>query len=283
MSHVSWSVRRELWENRSLYVAPLIVAGVVLFGFCFSMIGLPERRRAVLLLEEARRRAPIAMIYDVAAAMLIGTVFVVGALYCVDALQSERRDRSILFWKSLPLSDRTAVLSKIAVPLLVVPAIALAIIVALQTVMFILMSGVLLLNGLDPLVTWKYYNLVKQSLIHVYGLTVMALWHAPVYAWLLLVSAWSRRATLVWAALPFFAIGVLERITAGSMHFGRWVKYRLLDGMGLAFDLKKGMSHTLGDLTPGLFFSTPGVWVGLAVAAAFVVAAIRLRHLREMI
>jgi ABC-2 type transport system permease protein len=279
---LQWSIRRELWENRAVFIAPLVVAGVALIGFCFSMVGLPERRRAVLLLDEVKQRAAIAMVYDVVASILVATAFIVGALYCIDALHSERRDRSILFWKSLPLSDRTVVLSKLGIPLAVLPAVTFTIIVATQAVMLLLMSGVLVFNGLDPLVTWKYYNLFEQGLIHIYGLVVVALWHAPVYAWLLLVSAWARRATFLWAVLPFLALGVFERITNSGRFIG-WVKYRLMDGAERAFDFSKGMSGTLEDLTPARFFSQPGLWGGLIVAAAFVAVAIRLRHLREPI
>src|ERR1700687_5194317 len=112
-----WSVQRELWENRSIYIAPLIVAVVVLFGFLVSTSGLPERRRAVLLLEPAKARAAIEIPYDVAAMMFIFTAFMVGVFYCLDALHGERRDRSILFWKSLPVSDLTTVLSKASIPI----------------------------------------------------------------------------------------------------------------------------------------------------------------------
>src|SRR6476661_3429779 len=107
-----WSVWRELWENRSIYVAPILVAIVLLFGFLVSTIGLPERRREVLLLDPAKARAAIEAPYDMAAIMLILTAFIVGVFYCLDALYGERRDRSILFWKSLPVSDSTTLLSK---------------------------------------------------------------------------------------------------------------------------------------------------------------------------
>src|SRR6266487_2348859 len=73
-----WSVRRELWENRSIYVAPLIVAVVVLFGFLVSTVGMPQRRQAVLLLDPAHQRAAIEAPYDVAAMTLILTAFIVG-------------------------------------------------------------------------------------------------------------------------------------------------------------------------------------------------------------
>src|SRR6266481_5916308 len=118
-----WSVLRELWENRSIYIVPLIVALVVLLGFLVSTIGLPERRRAVLLLDPAKARTGIEAPYDMAAIMLILTAFIVGLFYCLDALHGERRDRSILFWKSLPVSDLTTVLSKAIIPLALLPLI----------------------------------------------------------------------------------------------------------------------------------------------------------------
>src|SRR6266536_5489552 len=107
-----WSVWRELWENRSIYVAPILVAIVVLFGFLVSTIGLPERRREVLLLDTAKARAAIEVPYNMAAIMLILTAFIVGVFYCLDALYGERRDRSILFWKALPVSGSSTFLSK---------------------------------------------------------------------------------------------------------------------------------------------------------------------------
>src|SRR5690349_4461417 len=85
-----WSVWRELWENRSIYVAPVVVAGVVLFGFLISTVGLPERRREVLLLDPRKARAAIELPYNMAAIMLMLTAFIVGVFYCLDALYGER-------------------------------------------------------------------------------------------------------------------------------------------------------------------------------------------------
>src|SRR6266567_5853183 len=184
-----WSVRRELWENRSICIAPLIVGVVVLFGFLVSTIGLPERRRAVLLLDPAKARVAIEMPYNVAAIMLIFTAFIVGVFYCLDALHGERRDRSILFWKSLPVSDLTTVLSKASIPLVVLPAITFVVTVATQLVMLLLANAVLLVNGVS-VTTWAQLPLAEQSVVLLYGLIVLALWHAPIYGWALLVSGW---------------------------------------------------------------------------------------------
>src|SRR5437879_9636902 len=142
-----WSVRRELWENRSIYIAPLIVAAVQVVGFAISAIGLAERRRGVLLLEPAKQRV-IEQPYDLAAMTMIFTVFIVGVFYCLDALHGERRDRSILFWKSLPVSDLTTVLSKVTIPLVVLPLVSFAITVCVKLIMLLGTSVDLIFHGM---------------------------------------------------------------------------------------------------------------------------------------
>src|SRR5437867_806740 len=142
-----WSIRRELWENRSIYIAPLVVAAVQVLGFAISTIGLAERRRAVLLLDPAKQRAAIEQPYDMVAMMMLFTVFIVGVFYCLDALHGERRDRSILFWKSLPVSDLTTVLSKITMPLVILPLITFAFTVCVQLIMLLMTSVNLTIHG----------------------------------------------------------------------------------------------------------------------------------------
>ena len=277
------SVRRELWENRSIYVAPLIVAGVELFGFLISTVGLPERRRDVLLLGPAKARAAIEVPYDMAAIMLILTSFVVGLFYCLDALYGERRERSILFWKSLPVSDRVTVLSKTSVPLIVLPLVTFAIIVATQLVMMLWTSVVLVTHGMSPSSTWINVPLLQQFLVVLYGLAAIALWHAPIYGWALLVSGWVRRATFLWAVLPVIAIAVFEKITFNTSHFAALVKDRLFGFAPKAFAFWPHRGVTIDSfvqLTPGRYLSTPGLWLGLLFAAVCVAAAIRLRRYR---
>src|SRR5213592_2120554 len=277
-----WSVRRELWENRSIYIAPLIVAAVVLFGFLVSTIGMPERRQAVLLLDPAHQRAAIGAPYDVAAMMLIFTAFIVGVFYCLDALHGERRDRSILFWKSLPVSDLTTVLSKASVPLVILPLVICGIIVLVQFLMLLWSSAVLLSSGLAA-TTWTRFNLFQQSLILLYSLIVIALWHAPIYGWALLISGWARRATFLWAVLPLLAIGVLEKFAFDTSHFLSMLKNRVFDAGDTAFAFRPhhGLAiNSLIQLTPGRYLTTPGLWIGLAFAAAFVAVAVRQRRYR---
>src|SRR5437667_12885543 len=128
-----WSVRRELWEHRSIYIAPLAGAAVFLLAFLTA-----------LTLSPAHRHEPLDIPYEFAAALIMGTGFIVGIFYSLDALYGERRDRSILFWKSLPVSDLTTVFSKFAIPLLISPLLSFAIAVVTQFVMLLLSSAVLL-------------------------------------------------------------------------------------------------------------------------------------------
>jgi len=278
-----WSVRRELWENRSIYIAPLVVAAIEVFGFAISAIGLPERRRGVLLLDPAKQRALVEQPYDIAAMMMIFTAFIVGVFYCLDALHGERRDRSILFWKSLPVSDLTVLLSKAIIPLLVLPAFAFAIIVCAHLVMLLMTSVALLAHGMNPATTWIIVPFFQNSVVLLYGLIAIALWHAPIYGWLLLVSGWARRATFLWAVLPLLAIGFLEKIAFNTSHFGSMLKDRLIGFAPAAFDFQ-GRAHptidSLAQLTPVRYLSSPGLWLGLVVATALLLAAVRLRRSR---
>jgi ABC-2 type transport system permease protein len=274
-----WSVWRELWENRSIYVAPILVAIVVLFGFLVSTIGLPERRREVLLLDPVKARAAIEVPYNMAAVMLILTAFVVGVFYCLDALYGERRDRSILFWKSLPVSDSTTLLSKAIIPLVVLPLVTFAIVVATQLVMMLWTSVLLIGHGMSPASTWTYVPLFRNSFILLYGLAAIALWHAPIYGWALLVSGWARRATFLWAVVPFLAIGFFEKITFGTSYFASMLKDRLMGFAPKAFVFQMH-SVDCPRLIPLAYLSSPGLWLGLIVAAVFIVIAIRLRRYR---
>ena len=272
-----WSIRRELWENRSIYIAPLVIAGVVLIGFLIATIG-----RALAMVDPEQKIAVLAERNHFAASVLVAAAFVVGAFYCLDALHGERRDRSILFWKSLPVSDLTTVLSKASIPLVILPLITFAIVIATQLTMFLLSSAAMLISGLSA--TTPAPSSLQQPLILLYSLAVIALWHAPIYGWLLLVSSWARRAVFLWAVLPVIAVSILERIAFSTSYVPKMIGHRLVGFRAEAF---AGNSHdvidSLTQLTPGNFLSAPGLWIGLAVAAVFLFAAVRMRRYREPI
>jgi ABC-2 type transport system permease protein len=273
-----WSVRRELWENRSIYLAPLAAAAVALFGFLIATMTPHVRLKD---LSPARHDALVEP-YDFIAGLLMLTQLLVGVFYSLEALHGERRDRSILFWKSLPVSDLTVVLSKATIPIVVVPLFTWAVTVALQFVMLMLSSAIVAGRGLSVETLWAQVSLFQMSMMLLYHLvTVHALWHAPIYGWLLLVSGWARRAAILWAVLPVLGVLAIEKIVFGTSHFGDLLIYRLAGGSEAMAMATGSMPIDPGThLTPGHFLASPGLWLGLLVTAGFLLAAARVRRYR---
>src|SRR5512132_2665633 len=160
-----WSVRRELWENRFLYIAPLVVTAFVLFGTLISMIGLPRRMQSLETLDAARQHAVVVRPFCLAPAPIMLATFLVGLFYSLDALYGERRDRSILFWKSLPVSDWRTVLAKASIPVVVLPLIAFVLSVIIFYILLALGTAVMVLSGMSPLTLWGEVRFIQEPLI----------------------------------------------------------------------------------------------------------------------
>ena len=272
-----WSVRRELWEHRSLYLAPLAGAGVALFGFLFVLVRLPHTVRNIGVLGPDTLVKP----YYHTAMLIMLAAFIVSIFYALDALYGERRDRSILFWKSLPVSDLTAVLAKASILLVVLPLGAFVLTAVTAFIMLLLGSMVLLASGLSAGVYWVHVQLFGRLGMLLYHLvTAHMLWYAPLYAWLLLISAWARRAPFLWAALPPIAIYLFEKIAFRTNHFAEFLRYRIAGNQDAATNFDMPFDHR-GHLMVGAFLATPGLWTGLAFAALFLCLAARLRRNRE--
>jgi ABC-2 type transport system permease protein len=286
-----WSVRRELWENRSIYIAPLAVAALGLSGFVFTLIHPPTNKDMGLApINPSFDPTGLAMPYSHAAMLLLLTAFIVVIFYCLDALYGERRDRSILFWKSLPVSDLTTVLAKASIPLAVLPLIVFAITVALQLTMLLLSAAALLMSGGSVATWWRQLPIFQLQAVLLYTLAVVTLWYAPIYAWLLLISAWARRTTFLWALLPPLAIALVEFIAFHTTYFGLLLRERFFGFAPKAFAFRKPDGSLIDphfipitQMTPGRFLGSPGLWIGLVFAAVFLAAAVRLRRYREPI
>lgn len=271
-----WSVRREFWENRFVYIVPLCVAGFIIVGFLWDLI----RHVPVMISDHgASHLATLADAFGVAELFLMGAMVITCIFYCLEALHSERRDRSILFWKSLPVSDVTLVISKASLPILFLQLITFVITVATQIVM--LLTAVIVLGARGESIgsifaqapLFRMWAILLYHLIAVHGL-----WYAPIYAYLLFISSVARRAAFLWAALPLVAIGIFERLAFHTNHFALMLLHRLggSDWAAASGSMPKEMMQ----LTPLRFLATSGLWIGLLIAAAFLFAAMRLRRYR---
>ncbi len=276
---VYWSIRREFWENRYLYIAPVAVSAVFLFGFLINSIHSPGQLRDLVALDSAHKHEHISGPFDISAALLMGTAILLSVFYCGEALHGERRDRSILFWKSLPVSDVTTVLVKASIPLLILPALVAAVTAVTNVLMLLLSCVVLLATGGSVAMLWAHLPIVQMSLLALYHLlTAHALWPAPVYCWLLLVSGWARKATFLWAVLPIVAIGGLEKLAFNTTHFVNLVGSRFVGATAPIASTDVFPTNPMIHITPAAFLAAPGLWIGLGISAIFLAAAVRLRR-----
>jgi ABC-2 type transport system permease protein len=216
--------------------------------------------------------------------------------YLLDCLYAERRDRSILFWKSLPISDSRVVLTKLAVALVVVPLGAILLAAAMQLVIGLMVW--LRFHG-TPLGAhvpdWSLLSWFKSLLVAlVLGLGGV-MWYAPIAGYLLLMSSWARRNVFLWAVLPPAALAALEGFFFHSMHVLRFLGWRFtgythllhLDPSTLNVGMRANsedlphITDVMSQLDMSGMFMNLEVWAGLAVAAAMTFAAIRLRRYRD--
>jgi ABC-2 type transport system permease protein len=304
----NWLVRRELWEARSVWVAPAVLAAILVVGTLLgallsgtiSLDGLgPDQAAKVhekLTPEHLDGIAALALGF-IALLFLILVMFT-QFLYAVDALYGERRDRSILFWKSMPVSDAETVLSKLFVAAVVMPAVAAGIAVATQVVLFAIGSAKL--ASLDFLQghLWTPSLWGGSLLVTAYVLVASALWCLPVLGWCMLVSVWAPRSPLMYATLPPFGLALGEWLMFRSHHVWTICLERLNvagllshalggripgRGVGLVVDENHmDVPRTLVEtMRPGRFLGSPEVWIGVAVGAALIGAAIWLRRRRD--
>ena len=273
-----WSIRRELWENRSIYIAPLAVAGVALFGFCLSsFVGIWE---APLRLIPAKHQTP----FDMAAGLMMLTGIVVSVFYCLDALHSERRDRSIFFWKSMPVSDLTTVLAKASIPLFVLPAdLCVTIMIAMQWIMLLFSSAVVLASGRS--VGTALEESLDSSRCGCCSSITLRLLMCFGLIQSIAGCCWcpdGRNARYFFGRLcRYGSIGGFERMTFHTFHFAEIVAAGTLLAMHRSWIWRRagmGLDPFTTHVTMGRFVSSPGLWIGLALSALFLAAAVRLRR-----
>jgi ABC-2 type transport system permease protein len=263
-------VRRELWEHGSLVWAPLAMALTIIVVSLVSVmvktsvdIDLGEDRPLPELFGDVEKQRGIFSLVVaglVFPQLLVG--FVVVFFYLLDGLFTERRDRSILFWKSLPVSDAKTVLSKLFVALVAVPLWSWALSLVVGLVVFGVLATQVSGTPAAGLGTWLT---VQAAMLG--KMAIAALWYLPVAGWLLLVSVLAKRAPFLWATLPFLVLSLAERIALGSNVVGAMVAQRLF-----------GFREEVSLMSEFPLLASPALWIGVAVGAALVYAAIRVRR-----
>jgi ABC-2 type transport system permease protein len=281
-SRYSLLARRELWEHKSLWLAPGVVALLLvvlpMFGnFHLGMDGIDVT--AHMPAEVQPQVGPILM--NSLAGVLSVIACIVTLIYLLDCLYAERRDRSILFWKSLPVSDAQTVLTKLSMALVLIPLFTLL----LALVAYLLLSGLLYLRyeALRPLLGVDAIGRAFATLPDLAGSMVFALlWYAPVAAYLMLASVLAKRSPLVYAILPPVVLILVEQMLFGTHHVARFLGRWLVPWVRLEppqIDDNRVSFGTSVDWS--VLWRGPELWLGLAVAAGMVYIVIRLRRYRD--
>ena len=313
MNNMLWLIRREIWENRSLWIAQLVVAGVILviaafggihvgdgdkfsFGWNSNGVDISERDRQDI--RSALASAPLdkkQIIYAITlstfTAILLFSMAIVLFFYLLDSLLAERKDRSILFWKSLPVSDTEVVLSKLLTAAVVTPVFVLIV----SSVLQVLFAGVwsLRFSGTflgDALMAWDGATWLKLQASFLLFLLSGILWYLPLLTYLMVVSVWARRNAFLWAVLPPVSILAIEGMILQSKNFGDFLGRRFI---GMFEIMEEGVRGVIRDRGQGFVtvrevfdavttvFTHVETWAGVLAAAAMIFAAIRIRRYRD--
>ena len=320
---MKWLLRREFWEYKgSMFWAPLavtallvlFVGGTVAYGL--SMHHLPthvtingqtlDGVKVGVTLEATRRIAQLgSSVYLGASLPLFGLLTAVIFSYCLGALHDERRDRSILFWKSLPVSDGMTVLSKAITALLVAPLITIVLGTVASLLLLLISCLTLSIGGVHVFgYVLSSPDLYLSPLRLLALLPVYVVWALPAVGWLLLVSSWARAKPLIWAVgVPLIGLLMVKWISLAAAN---------VDGepLGLMPYAQEVVVRLLGGIVPGIWFGFDGVppavrtapsgaamdglvsasyatlahadaWLWALLGAAMLYAAMRLRRFRD--
>lgn len=294
-------VRRELWESHAFWIVPGVFALVLVAGTLFGlvtafqegfepadvMVGMEQLQD---LTTDERRELLKVLLVALAAPF---NVFLVGVIffYALDSLYADRRDRSVLFFKSLPVSDVSTVLSKLAMALLVGPALTLAVIIAFEVLAVLFGAGMLLWMGVDG---W-YYALDPVAILaawalFAWGLLAQSLVYLPLVAWLMLASAWAKKAPFLWAVVPPVVVIVIEQWFMDDSRLLHWLSQRMTEVLPLSFSIQgdgQGFGirndELVSDGAIDVSFALLGsgmFWQGVAVATVLLAGVVWLRRYR---
>jgi len=299
MSRFIWLVRREIWEHKAIWVAPLIVLACLALAALTGNIHLgPIGTEDGLGVIAPEQQARIVLIAYAGLALVVFMVMgIVSLFYSLDSLYADRRDRSVLFWKSLPLSDAETVLSKFAVAAVVIPLVALVGAVLAQLVIAIGGSAKLAMAGQAAGVMWDPQAISGGIVIAIVWSITAMLWYAPVVGYLMLASAWAPKGPFLWAVLPPVGLFMLERVLLQTNHVGDFIKERMFGlvrlvrperiaeaepetgaEVGRQF-VKLSELDLLGSLRD--FYTSADLWLGVVVAGLLVAAAMWVRRYRD--
>lgn len=302
MSRFLWLVRREIWEHKAIWVAPLIVLACLLLAALtgnvhLGPIGSAEEATPLGVMSEDKQLRLLLIAYAGLAFVMDWVLGIVAFFYALDSLYADRRDRSVLFWKSLPLSDAETVLSKFTVAAVVIPLVALAGAWLAQLLVAAGGSAKLALLGQSAGIMWHPQAIAGGMLLAAVWCVSAMFWFAPVIGYLMLASAWAPRGPFLWAVLPPAGLYMIERVLFHTNYVGDFIKERLFGVLRIVrpervAETEPKTAEEAGDMVVRLseldlagslrdFYTSADLWLGVVAAAVLVAAAMWLRRYRD--
>ncbi|MEO0422920.1 MAG: hypothetical protein AAF184_11320 [Pseudomonadota bacterium] len=308
-------VRRELLEHRSIFFAPGILTLIILAASLFAVAkGLSVGSEVNYALDELRSADPErvrVMLRSLLSVSLIPfavpfnlLMSAVASFYLLDSLYGERKDRSVLFWRSLPVSDTQSVVAKLLTGLVAVGLVEMVAVIIAFALNGIILSVGLLALGENPItLLWLHAPWISGPLFLLYVVMAQAIWFAPFAAWLLLVSSAARNAPFLWALgipaalmylewLLFRTQNLIDWIGGHVRDFGYYALNTDDDEVRFSSDDFEDIFDDFGDIEaplslleipdPIALLTAPGLWIGLVIAAVFTVGAVRLRRYHDV-
>jgi ABC-2 type transport system permease protein len=299
-------IRREIWEHRSIWITPAAVVTVVAFLAVAVVIMVAAFGEAVnpnfekiadATVPDPIRRAAMAGILAGNTFVFLVAMWFLLVFYCLDALYAERKDRSILFWRSLPITDAETILSKLLTAFFAIPAATMIAVIVSHILTLIIMSIWLATAGANPMrFIWGAVPLFDAWAAGFVALLAVPIWLAPLLGWFLFISAWAKQGPLLRAALPLAVLPIIEYIIFKSWNLGGAILARLrLETMPVfefegfaqriqSEDLNSMIAENISlvsllDITA--FLTSAEVWAGLVVCGLFATAAIYVRRYRD--
>lgn len=295
-------IRREIWEHRAVYLTPLAIAVLMVLAPLTGQVAISAYGSAVDIammganeLDPLAHRAMVNGFVITMASVFLVAMWILTVFYALDSLYAERKNKSILFWRSLPVTDTETVVSKLLVCVLAIPLFTYLAIIATQLISLVLTSVWLKFEGGNPsLIIWGPLNLLDIWLGTLIVVLALPLWLSPFIGWFLFVSAFARRAPLAFAFMPIFILPMVEKIVFGSeflarMFFVRTFRMPILgidsEGVERMFELgeieQDELLTLVGAIDLGKFLGSPSLWAGIILCAAFTAGAIYLRRYRD--
>jgi ABC-2 type transport system permease protein len=276
-------MRREFWEHRSLWLLPVILA-VALSLLTLVSVTFDLHGNAVPSLGPDQKLMVLNMSQMMFALIIYAPTAVVVGFYALDCLYAERKDRSILFWKSLPVSDGMTVLSKFLVAMVAVPLLVFVLAVASQLLGLLIWELRVAMGNAPDVVRWDAVAWLRGVAVIFLITLLSSLWYAPVIAASMVLSAWIKKGPLLWSVLgPALLVG-FEYIVFRTAFVASVIRYRS-DALWKVLAPHNGHSgenlRILSDLNWADAFTFPNLWLGVLAAAALLWAAARIRRYRD--